>query len=187
MYLRVPDIVTSPFGPGRHRDGSGHLLLPSMLPTIVSLSKMEPPSMNWFVDIVKVLLVRSTVWRGKKGNTIERKQFPLMPAYAFTDFKSQGQTIESVIVDLAKPPSGGLTGFNVYVALSRSRGRETIRLLRDFDEKLFTVHPNEQLRREDQRLEALEKKTQECFEAGEFRLLDTPNTGSCVPNFFTYL
>jgi ATP-dependent exoDNAse (exonuclease V) alpha subunit len=120
---------------------------------------------------------------GKKGNTIERIQFPLTPAYAFTDFKAQGQTIESVIVDLAKPPSGGLTGFNAYVALSRSRGRETIRLLRDFDEKLFTVHPNEQLRREDQRLEALEKKTEERFEAGEFRLL----TGSCVPDLFTCL
>jgi ATP-dependent exoDNAse (exonuclease V) alpha subunit len=82
---------------------------------------------------------------GKTGITVERKQFPLTPAYAFTDFKSLGQTIESVLVDLAKPPSGGLTSFNAYVALSRSRGRDTIRLLRDFDEKLFTTHPNEQL------------------------------------------
>jgi hypothetical protein len=96
---------------------------------------------------------------------------------------SQGQTIESVIVDLAKPPSGSLTGFNTYVTLSRSRGRETIRLLRDFNEKLFTVHPNEQLQREDQRLEVLEKKTEEHFEAGEFRLL----AGLCVPNLFTCL
>ena len=58
-----------------------------------------------------------------------------------------------VIVDIAKPPSGALTAFNTYVSLSRSRGRHSIRLLCDFDEKLFTTHPNEELRKEDLRLE----------------------------------
>ncbi|KAH9047653.1 hypothetical protein EDB84DRAFT_1250254, partial [Lactarius hengduanensis] len=82
---------------------------------------------------------------GKKGVTINRQQFALTPAYAFTDIKSQGQTLECVIVD-TKPPSGALTGFNAYVALSRSCGRDTIRLLRDFDRRIFTVHRNEQLR-----------------------------------------
>ncbi|KAH9943738.1 hypothetical protein B0H21DRAFT_695357, partial [Amylocystis lapponica] len=53
-------------------------------------------------------------------------------AYAFTDYRSQGQTISFVIVDIASPPSGSdLTLFNVYVALSRSSGRHSIRLLRD--------------------------------------------------------
>ena len=105
---------------------------------------------------------------GRSGVVIDREQYALTPAYAFTDFKSQGQTIESVIVDLARPPSGKLTGFNAYVTLSRSRGKSTIRLLRDFDEKLFTVHPNEHLRREDARLEILEKETIDRYEAGEF-------------------
>ena len=105
---------------------------------------------------------------GKSGVRIEREQFALTPAYAFTDFKSQGQTIESVIVDLAKPPSGNLTGFHAYVSLSRSRGRGTIRLLRDFDESLFTRHPNEHLRKEDARLERLEKETKKRYDAGEF-------------------
>ncbi|KAH9028601.1 hypothetical protein EDB85DRAFT_1892456 [Lactarius pseudohatsudake] len=94
---------------------------------------------------------------GKKGVTINRQQFALIPAYAFTD-----------IIDIAKPPSGALTGFNAYVALSRSRGRDTIRLLRDFDQRIFTVHPNEQLREEDQRLAALEKNTLERYRSGEF-------------------
>lgn len=105
---------------------------------------------------------------GRSGIRINREQLALTPVYAFTDFKSQGQTIESVVVDLAKPPSGKITGFNTYVALSRSRGRDTIRLLRDFDEKMFTVHPNEHLRREDARLERLEKETQKRYDAGEF-------------------
>ena len=76
--------------------------------------------------------------------------------------------MEHVIVDLAKPPSGSLTGFNAYVALSRSRGRNTIRLLRDFDEKLFTSHPNIKLRAEDNRLPVLEQQTMDRYQAGEF-------------------
>ncbi|KAI6031186.1 hypothetical protein BKA83DRAFT_4044971, partial [Pisolithus microcarpus] len=36
---------------------------------------------------------------------------------AFTDYRSQGQTLQSVIVDIATPPSGGLNLFNLYVAL----------------------------------------------------------------------
>ena len=69
--------------------------------------------------------------------------------YAFTDYKSQGQTIECVIVDLGKSPWGALTAFNAYVALSRSCGHSTIRLLWDFKDKLFTMHPFEELRDED--------------------------------------
>ena len=59
---------------------------------------------------------------GRSGVHIEREQFALTLAYAFTDFKSQGQTIESVIVNLAEPPSGTLMGFCAYISLSRSHG-----------------------------------------------------------------
>ena len=69
--------------------------------------------------------------------TVQRRQFPLTAAYAFTDYRSQGQTIPYVIVDIASPPSGNLSLFNLYVALSRSSGRDTIRLLRDFDDEIF--------------------------------------------------
>jgi len=56
------------------------------------------------------------------SHTIRRRQLAITPAYAFTDYKAQGQTIEYVVVDIAQPPSGfKLTPFNVYVALSRSR------------------------------------------------------------------
>ena len=39
-------------------------------------------------------------------------------SYALTDYKSEGQTIECVIVDLGKLPWGALMAFNTYVALS---------------------------------------------------------------------
>ncbi|KAI9444421.1 hypothetical protein BJY52DRAFT_1128199, partial [Lactarius psammicola] len=92
----------------------------------------------------------------------------LAPAYAFTDYKSQGQTMENVLVDIARPSSGGFSPFNAYVALSRSRGRDTIRLLRDFDDRLFTVHPSEALRQEDDRLTSLENRTRERYKANEY-------------------
>ncbi|KAG1852685.1 hypothetical protein F4604DRAFT_1629041 [Suillus subluteus] len=49
-------------------------------------------------------------------------------AYAFTDYRSQGQTIPYVLVDIATPPTGGLNLFNLYVALSRKLLEEDDRL-----------------------------------------------------------
>jgi len=95
--------------------------------------------------------------------TVAREQLPVTPAYAFTDYRSQAQTIEHCIVDLGMPPTGKLTPFNAYVALSRSRGRNSIRLLRDFDERLFTRHPSEYLRLEDERLGILDRRTKEMW------------------------
>ncbi len=99
--------------------------------------------------------------RDGKGirRTVHRRQFPITPAYAFTDYRSQGQTLPYVIVDIASPPTGTLSLFNLYVALSRSSGRETIRLLRDFDDKLFMQTHDGELTVEDERLEALNMAT----------------------------
>ncbi|KAI6096710.1 hypothetical protein F5141DRAFT_1151848 [Pisolithus sp. B1] len=69
-------------------------------------------------------------------HTVKRRQFPMTSAYVFTDYHAQGQTIPYVIVDIAKPPLGGLNLFNLYVALLRSSGRETIKLLRDFEDTI---------------------------------------------------
>jgi len=55
-----------------------------------------------------------------------------------------------VIIDLALPPTGGLTPFNAYVALSRSSGRDTIRLLRPF-QGLFMEPSCDILAAEDER------------------------------------
>ena len=88
-------------------------------------------------------------------STIVRRQFALTGGYAFTDIKSQGQTIEVVLVDLRNPLSGKLSPFSAYVALSQSRGQDTIRLLSDFDEDLFCTHPNPDLAVEINRLNFL--------------------------------
>jgi len=38
--------------------------------------------------------------------TVRQRQFPVTAAYAFTDYRSQGQTIPAVVVDIATPPTG---------------------------------------------------------------------------------
>ncbi|KDN38232.1 hypothetical protein RSAG8_09631, partial [Rhizoctonia solani AG-8 WAC10335] len=101
-----------------------------------------------------------------KSTPVTRRQLPITAAYAFTDYRSQGQTIKKVIVDIARPPSGGLTPFNAYVALSRSSGRRTIRLLRDFDDALFQQPPSQSLVAEDRRLLALHHATKLKWERG---------------------
>jgi hypothetical protein len=105
---------------------------------------------------------------GKDVHKIRRLQLAITAGYAFTDYKSQGQTIEYVIIDIGKPPSGSLSPFSTYVALSRSRGRDTIRLLRDFDENLFTTHPSEALRIEMERLQEFDRLTEQKWRNGEY-------------------
>ena len=80
----------------------------------------------------------------RRGN-FKSNHMPAVPAHCITDYQSQGQTIGEVIVDIGQPPICELIPSNAYVSLSRSRGRDNIRLLCGFDEKLFTAHPNEHL------------------------------------------
>ena len=99
------------------------------------------------------------------SRTVRRRQFPVTAAYAFTDYRSQGQTIPNVLVDIATPPRGSLSLPNLYVALSRSAGRETIRILRDFEEKWFLQEHDSELQIEDERLEQLNEETKVWWEA----------------------
>ncbi|KAI6101384.1 hypothetical protein EV401DRAFT_2027458, partial [Pisolithus croceorrhizus] len=77
----------------------------------------------------------------------------------FTDYCSQGQTISHVIMDIAQPPTGGLTLFNLYIALSRSSGCASIHLLRDFDKTMFLCTHSADLLVEDDHLVVLDRQT----------------------------
>lgn len=92
---------------------------------------------------------------------IQQWQFPMTAAFGFTDYRSQGQTIPFILVDIASPPTRSLSLFNMYVALSCSSSRETIWLLRDFDDQLFQMVHETQLLEEDDRLESLDHCTKE--------------------------
>ena len=163
----VVDIILHPDEPPiSDSDPIVHLQhLPAYL--LVKLSRTRASRLAGLDDAVIPVEVATTSMkisiqvRGGKTveRTVRRRQFPITPAYAFTDYRSQGQTLPYVIVDIAKPPTGGLTLFNLYVALSRSSGRNTIRLLRDFDEQYFRQSHDMDLMEEDDRLEELNRLT----------------------------
>jgi hypothetical protein len=105
--------------------------------------------------------------RTGKDKSQSRGDNCLSRPYILSDYRSQGQTITNSIIGIGTPPTGVLTLFNMYVALSRSRGRDNIRLLRCFDEKLLMVHPCEYLRFEDERFKLVRlddetEKTADC-------------------------
>ena len=135
---------------------------------LVKLNRTKAPSLeNLPQNVIPIVPVKKTFTITKNGTkmTVTRYQLPLTLAYAFTDYRSQGQTLEPVIVDIGPPPYGRLTPFNVYVALSRGTGRDNIQLLRDFDETLLQHHPSEYLRLEDERLDSLNDSTKEIWES----------------------
>ncbi|KAF8521155.1 hypothetical protein JB92DRAFT_2827946 [Gautieria morchelliformis] len=111
--------------------------------------------------------MRITYSNGRKG-TIHRRQLSLTAAYAFTDYKAQGQTLQPVIIDIGNPPSGGLNAFNAYVAISRGRSRNTIRFLREFNSTIFTHHPDLELAECDKRLRHLNDETTKRYEMGRW-------------------
>jgi ATP-dependent exoDNAse (exonuclease V) alpha subunit len=83
--------------------------------------------------------------RQKSSVTIRRVQFPLVPAYAVTDYKSQGETLQAGLLDIRKPPTGNWASFfALYVLLSRVATLDGLFLIYDFDESVFkTRAPSE--------------------------------------------
>jgi ATP-dependent exoDNAse (exonuclease V) alpha subunit len=135
---------------------------------LVQLDRTKAPILHGLGEnIIPIVPVKKSFTVNKDGEkiTVHRSQLPLTLAYAFTDYRSQGQTLEPVIVDIGPPPYGRLTPFNIYVALSRGTGQETIRLLRDFDVSLLQQHPSEFLRLEDERLQKMNDATKKIWEA----------------------
>ena len=163
----IIDIILHPDEPTLHSGSIVHLRhLPICI--LVKLTRTRASILNNLDEHVVPIKPLSTTIQidlsmmgtSKARRSVVQRQFPITPAYAFTDYHSQGQTISYVIVDLASPPSGSLSLFNIYVALSRSSGRSTIRLLRDFDNQLFTQSFEPSLIQEDERLELLDRKTE---------------------------
>ena len=60
-------------------------------------------------------------------------------------------------------PTVGLTPFNLYVSLSQGWEHESIQLLHEFDEKIFTTHPSKFLKQEDPHLYAMDQNTKKAW------------------------
>lgn len=87
--------------------------------------------------------------------TVSRVQLPLVPAYCYTDYKSQGRSLDRAIVDLASARS--LQG--VYVMLSRVRTLHGIAIMRLFPPNRIYNRLSQDLRTEMIRLDELTQLT----------------------------
>ena len=108
------------------------------------------------------------------GKVINRfvniKQFPITPAYTFTDYRAQGQTIPCA-TDIARPATGSI---NLCNSLGRVPSRDSICLLRDLsDDILLPKGIPEELKGDDDRLTRLKKsqKTGTCVKQSNVSLL----------------
>ena len=73
-----------------------------------------------------------------------REQFPLTLCYAITAHKSQGQTLEEVIIDFSSKKSKVAAG-SFYTAMSRVRNGRNL-FLRDFKTEYIHANPNVEAR-----------------------------------------
>ena len=162
----VTDIILNPNEPPL-KDGSTVCLkfLPECV--LVKLSRTRAATLPHLEEgVIPIQRISSSVQIrvDGKARTVTRTQFPITGADSFTDYRAQGQTIPYVVIDIAPPPSSGLSLFNLYVSLSRSSGRETIRLLRDFDDQMFLQAHEPELIDEDERLEEMDVATKEWWD-----------------------
>ncbi|KAJ7878351.1 hypothetical protein B0H14DRAFT_2342007, partial [Mycena olivaceomarginata] len=75
---------------------------------------------------------------GRRFN-VSRTQLPLVPSYAYTDYKSQGRGLKNVIVDL----NGARSLQSLYVMISKSNFPEVPHRAKEFHPKNF-VWPTQQ-------------------------------------------
>jgi hypothetical protein len=101
----------------------------------------------------------------KASISIRRKQFPIIPAYALTDYKSQGDTMNSVLLDIRKPPTGTwAVFFAIYVLLSRVSKLSGLYFMHDFDESVLYTKPPKSLKSLMTTLQRLDAATKLKFE-----------------------
>lgn len=90
-----------------------------------------------------------------KNINIKRAQLPIVPAFAMTVYKAQGQTLSHAIIDLAS--CSGTE--SPYVMVSRVKSIDGLLILRPFSETKITCRMSEDGRRESKRLEFLRLRT----------------------------
>lgn len=91
--------------------------------------------------------------------SISRKQVPLLPAYVYTDYKSQGRSLEKAIIDIASAHS--IQG--VYVMLSRVKTLSGLAILRPFPQHKICQRLSQEMRNEFERLELIDRQTTQWY------------------------
>ncbi|CAF0937589.1 unnamed protein product [Rotaria sordida] len=126
--------------------------LEELQPTLVPIPLMEQ---TFRADIADILPKDKKSKSNQKAIlSIKRRALPLVPAYCITTHKSQGQTLNKVVVDL-KLPNESDDIAAVYVPLSRVKRLTDLIVLRHFDYKVLLIKPSKSQLAEMQRLDKL--------------------------------
>ena len=134
--------------------------LEELQPKLVPIPLMEQ---TFRVDIADMLPKdKKPKSNGKAILSIKRRALPLVPAYCITTHKSQGQTLNKVVIDL-KLPSETDDIASVYVPLSRVKRLTDLIILRPFDYKILLIKPSKSQLAEIERLDKLYLETQMRF------------------------
>ncbi|CAF4567013.1 unnamed protein product [Rotaria sp. Silwood2] len=120
-----------------------------------------------FLFDVKELLAENVAKAAKINKkatkiSIKRKALPLIPAYSMTTHKSQGQTLDKIIIDLVMPP-GPLEVASVCVPLSRVKRLDDLLIIRPFEFATLQVKPSIAQLDELKRLHKIAKSTTKHF------------------------
>lgn len=104
-----------------------------------------------------------------KQHSVRRKQVPLCPAFCLTDYKVQGSTLTSAVLDLKDDPRFKVQDrhrkyCSMYVQLSRLRSLTGLNLLRSITMIDLQHQPDPQLLSEISCLRDLEKETLHAWE-----------------------
>ena len=100
-----------------------------------------------------------TKQRDGPKTTVSRLQLPLLPSYAYTDYKSQGRSLDAAIVD----PASSMSLQGTYVMLSRVRALRGLCILRPFKAKKIEQRLSQELRDELDRLQRMDDHTRREF------------------------
>lgn len=146
-----------------------HTLLCSHQPHCILLYTDSPltiPFPGLASNVYPVFPVRSVVTA--KKTSVNRRQIGLTPGFAFTEYKVQGATFESAVLDLRRKNKRRGESHkrfcSTYVQLSRLRTLQGVFLLEKIDLDDIDNKPHAELRAEDIRLQALEQQTLNAFQ-----------------------
>jgi len=143
-------------------EATGNVLY--QLPSYMLVKLLHDPGMKISIpplqpSIVPIKTVKFTHNRGH-GRSVTLEQFPVTLAYAITDYKCQGKTFKSVIVDLKTPSGPGASSpMSAYVQLSRATALDRISIIRPFNEKDLWEPLSQELVEELQWQEEMAKRT----------------------------
>jgi hypothetical protein len=119
-----------------------------------ALPNLSPHQIPIIEDSVEL---RFTHPNCKKTCRITRTQVPVLPGFVITAHKSQGQTLEKIIVDLGSKWCRGTE--KPYVMVSRVTSLQNLFVLRPFNYSVICSHPSQDVRQEMLRLDMLNLNT----------------------------